>query len=227
MVMFRQWWTVAAAALMTGACASSPVVRQECVNPDVQLANVLKPLEALRTKGCTPACDSLRLELERLSLVCRDHAPTLMANAVISYDEHRVDRAQQYLDRVLSLPQNYPDAAILRARIAVEEGNLPYARHLLEQRIKLSPDHAGLRETYGATLYLARQLESAARELTLAGALGAPYWRIAYHLGLVKEAEGFMDEAVEHYTQSLQAYPGWAPAQSRLNALRATGLTRK
>ena len=35
---------------------------------------------------------------------------------------------------------------MLRARIAAEEGNLPLARTLLAEQIRLTPNHSGLRE---------------------------------------------------------------------------------
>ena len=219
-----------AAALMASACAArSPLLRQVCDNPDAQLAAALQPLEALRAKGCdtetaragSSECDRLRREIERLALVCPGHVPTLLANAVIAYeDDHRPAKSQQFLDQVLAQSRNYPDAAILRARIALEEGNIPFARRLLERQITLTPDHAGLHETYAATLYLVRQLPEARRELTTASALGAPRWRIAYHLGLIEEASGRPDEARRYYSEALDGNPGWAPAQSHLKGLR-------
>lgn len=218
-----------AATFMAGGCATtSPLVRQQCYNADAQLASVLQPFEALRAKGCVDGaggrgaaeCDRLRREIDRLSLICPDHVPTLMANAVIAYDEHQPAVSQQFLDQILAQPRSHPDAAALRARIAIEEGNLPFARRLLEQHIRLTPDHAGLHETYAAILYLEQRLPEATMELTRAGALGAPRWRIAYHLGLVEEALGRIDEARRYYTESLAANPGWAPARSRLNGLR-------
>ncbi len=214
---------------LAGACATtSPLVRQECYNADGQLSAVLVPLEALRAKGCDTGvdrhglseCDRLQREIERLTVVCPGHAATLMANAVIAYADHRPAKSQQLLDQILGQLGSHPDAAALRARIAVEEGNLPFARRLLEQQIRLAPDHAGLHETYGATLYLQQQLPDARRELTMASALGAPRWRIAYHLGLVEEAAGRLDEARRYYAESVEANPAWAAAQSHLNALR-------
>ena len=230
MMLNRGLCAALAGGLVAGACATdAPLRHQECYNADAQLASLLQPLEALRAKGCdagvaqrgTSECDRLRREIERLAVVCPGHVPTLMANAVIAYDEHRPEQSQQFLDQILATSRSYPDAAVLRARIAIEEGNLPFARRLLEQHIKLVPDHAGLHETYAATLYLERQLPEARRELTTAGALGAPRWRIAYHLGLVEEASGRLDEARRYYSEALAANPGWAPAQSRLNGLRA------
>lgn len=212
-----------AALLLSTACASrGPFVRQDCVNPDEQLTAVLQPYEALRVKGCTAECNRLVAEIERLAVVCSGHAPTLMANAVIAYDANRPITAQQLLDVILSRSRSHPEAAVLRSRIAVEEGNVSFATRLLEQQITLAPDHSALRETYGGALYFARRFADAERELSTAAALGAPRWRIAYHLGLIREAQGRFDEAVRLYLEATDGNPGWAPAQARLKALRAT-----
>src|SRR5262245_18954754 len=228
--ILRRAAVVAAGCLAAAACkTTAPLVHQECGNAAAQRASVLQPLEALRAKGCdagavhggTSECDRLRRELERLAVICPGHAPTLMANAVVAYDDHQPVKAQQFLDQILAQPRIFPDAAALRARIGIEEGNLPYARRMLEQQIKLSPDHSGLHETYGAALYLGGQLAEARRELTTAAALGAPRWRISYHLGLVEEAAGRFEDARRYYSEALEGNPGWAPAEARLKALRA------
>ena len=221
-------YVACAACLMACACAtSSPLLRQQCYNPDAQLASLLPPFETLYAKGCDtgadPECDRLRREIARLGVVCPAHTPTLMANAVIAYDERRPVESQQLLDMILAQPRSYPDAAVLRARIGIEEGNLPFAQRLLEQHIRLVPDHSGLHETYAAALYLGKKMPEARSELTMAGALGAPRWRIAYHLGLIEEALGRGVEAGQLYAEALQGNPGWAPAESRLKALRARG----
>jgi hypothetical protein len=58
-------------------------------------------------------------------------------------------------------------------------------------------------------------------ELSMAGALGAPAWRVAYHRGLIEEASGRLAQASRFYEEALQGNPGWPPAESRLKALRA------
>ena len=225
---------LAACLITTTGCATrSPIVRQQCYNPDAQLASVLPAFEALRARGCDEAtvqggpseCERLQREIERLAVVCPGHAPTLMANAVIAYDEQRPAEAQQMLDVVLAQPRAYPDAAMLRARIAIEDGNIPFARRLLTQQIKLVPDHAGLHETNAGALYLEGNLQESRTELTMASALGAPRWRIAYHLGLIEETSGRSDEATRLYQEAVTANPGWEPAESRLKALRARAST--
>jgi tetratricopeptide (TPR) repeat protein len=214
---------------VAGCATRSPLLHQQCYDADAQLAHLLQPLEALRAKGCVAGtlraggseCDRLEDEIARLAVVCQGHAPTLMANAVIAYDEHRPQEAQQYLDQILSQPRPYPDAAVLRAQIALEEGNVPFARRLVEQQIMLVPDHAGLYEVHAATLFVDRRLDEARAELTRAGVLGAPRWRIAYHLGVIEELSGRTDEAARLYMEALQGNPGYAAADSRLRALRA------
>ena len=215
---------LAGASLVAGGCASAPpLAHQDCYNADAQLRKIVEPLDAARAKGCGVGgeCDRLRVELERLTVICPGHAPTLMANAVNAYDDHRPVKAQQFLDQILSQSQSHPGAAVLRARIAIEEGSVPFARRLLVQQIRLAPAEAELHETYGAVLYVSGELPEARRELATAGALGAPRWRIAYHLGLVEEAAGQLLDARRFYTEAVEANPGWAPAESRLKALRA------
>ena len=211
---------------VTGCATHSPLLHQQCYDADAQLAHVLQPFEA---RGCSVGtsragadeCDRWQAEIARLAVVCPGHAPTLMANAVIAYDEHRPNESQQFLDLILSQPRPFPDAAVLRAQIALEEGNVPFARRLVEQQLMLVPDHAGLHEVRAAIFFVDRRFDDARAELARAAALGAPRWRIAYHLGMIEELSGHPDEAVRLYMEALQGNPAFTAADSRLRALRA------
>jgi len=213
----------------TGCATRSPLLHQQCYDADAQLAHVLHEFEELRAKGCSAGiaraggseCDRLKADIAQLAVICPGHAPTLMANAVIAYDEHRPQESQQYLDLILSQPRPFPDAAVLRAQIALEEGNVPFARRLVDQQIMLVPDHAGLHEVRAATFFVDRRLDDARAELTTAGALGAPRWRVAYHLGMIEELSGHADDAARLYIEALQGNPAFTAAESRLRALRA------
>ena len=217
---------LAVAALSVGvvSCAShqSPVTAQLCVNPDAQLVEMVPPLVSGSCRDTGAAeCDRLTQALQRLSAVCPAHVSTTLVNAVLAYQEQQPARAQQLLDEILARPQSQPDAAVLRARIAIEEGNLVFARRLLGQQLQLAPDHASLHETFAAALYVDGDLAAAVKELTVAGTLGAPRWRVAYHLGLIQEADGHEDEAIKLYEEALQGRPEFSAAASRLKALRA------
>ncbi len=224
---WRTKWCVAgvtALNVMAAACAekTSPLQSQVCFDADAQLARLTTPLESLRASGCTAddACGRLEREMARQALVCPAHAPTLVANASLAYEGRRLAVAQQYLDQALALPRPMPEAAALRARIALEEGNVPFARRLLERQLALTPGEATLHEAYAAVFYLSGQAALARRELDAATALGSPRWRIAYNLGLIEEGAGHVEEARRLYAEALQARPEWAPAASRLRGLR-------
>jgi predicted Zn-dependent protease len=225
--MIRLSMTVAVAAITCASCASSLYTRTECKDPDLLLRKWLEEFEHERARGClssagtgSSSCFELQRDIEHLSIICPGNAPTLLANAIVAYEVNQGVKAQQFLDQIFEHPIANADAATLRARIAIDEGNLPFARRLLEQQIQLTPDHPGLREVYGATLYLGGQLDAARRELEAAGAFGAPAWRVEYHLGLVEESAGNIAAAIAHYTEALAKNPEWKVARSRLNALR-------
>ena len=78
----------------------------------------------------------------------------------------------------------------LRARIALEEGNPSFALRLVEEQIRLRPDHSGLRELHASTLFMLRNYAEARSALEAARRLGAAEARVAYNLGLISEEEG-------------------------------------
>lgn len=217
------------ALVAAGGCAPrSARLGQECASADATLRRVLAELERAKMAGCDErstrgagSCVMREAEVDRLALMCQAHTPTLLAAAVIANGSGQTARAQQYLDQVLATPGIHPDAAVLRARLAIDEGNLPFARRFLSEQIALSPDHAELRETLGGALYLSKRLDEARMELLTAMALGAPAWRIAYHLGLIEEAGGHPDIAQTYYRDAIDKNPNWAPARGRLNAILA------
>ncbi|HEY7185737.1 MAG TPA: tetratricopeptide repeat protein [Vicinamibacterales bacterium] len=233
--MRHRFAAIAAVLVLTNvSCAARSVsTRYECVNADRELREALQQLEQARAKSCNERdrqgiglCVTQERGIERLAYLCPAHAPTLLANAAIAYDSHDPVKAQQYLDRVLAQSRSQPDAAVLRAKLAIDEGNLPFARRFLTEQIKLAPDHAGLREVHGATLYLSGQLDEARQELRLARRMGAPDWRVAYHLGLVDEAAGQLDAARQEYAESVARNPSWQPARARLTALQGATQAR-
>src|SRR6187431_2952569 len=104
MTASRRVCAIALWSVTSFACATtSPLTRQLCYDPEVQLANVLRPLEDLRANGCTieksaagPAeCDRLQQELQRLLVVCPNYPPTLVANAVVAYEDRNPVQSQQ------------------------------------------------------------------------------------------------------------------------------------
>jgi predicted Zn-dependent protease len=153
---------------------------------------------------------------------CPTHVPALLANAVLAYDAKQTVRALQLLDTLFGIQKVHPEAAMLRARIALEEGNVPFVVRFLREHIAYTPDSSGLHEVYASALYSAGRLDEARREIDMASKLGAPWWRVMYHMGLIEEASGNLNAAEKNYEEALRGKPGWQQPLTRLNALRAS-----
>lgn len=218
-------------ALALPACSSRVLhERHGEIDPDLRLAELLDQLGSARERGPNRLAlleheqviaDSghLRNDLERLAVEFPWHAPTLFANAVLSHQLRDDVRAATFLDRILDLGGRQPEAAELRARIALESGNLAYAQRLLGEQVALAPDAPELREVRAAAEWLAGDFAAAERELAAAAALGAPEWRVAYHRGLLAEQQGDRAAALRWYEHAVAANPDCAEAAARRRAL--------
>jgi tetratricopeptide (TPR) repeat protein len=223
-----------AGMLICSSCMDAPYTRNQyetaCTLPDLRLAEAWDLLEEARATpgGCDRRgardmdhCRALRNEIERIAFVCPNHIPSLMTTAVLAYEAKDFAKAGERLDSILQMVKVHPEAAVLRARIALEEGNLAFTLNFLKQRIELSPDHAQLREVYAATLFLSGRIEEARTQLSVAEKLGAPRWRVAYHLGLFEERKGEAQKARRLYQESSDLKPGWNLPVARLHGLLA------
>ena len=206
--------------------------RPQPTSPDETLYNYLGALRRARADGgqaeivpgdAKTRTDAHRLESEirRLALEFPTHVPTLFANALLSYEVDDRESAQRYLDRLLTIDPGHVEAAVLRCRIALREGDVPLASEVLEKAIAVAPDQAELHETMAAVDYVAGQFDAAQSELATAENLGAPRWRAAFHRGLVAESLGERDLALSQYAIVLNERPEFEPAQARSRALQA------
>ena len=218
-----------AVSFVSCAAKHPPRIADGCYTIAPRLSETWSTLQDARSgpNGCAPdaegreRCEALRFEIEGLAQACPNHPPALFAGAILAYEDRNLIKSQQLLDSLLALNSPHPEAAALRARIAIEQGNVPFALRFLEQQVRITGDNAGLREAHASALFLAHRSDEAREELDIAEALGAPKHRIAFHRGLIHESEGRRDMAAKEYESALLAKPGWAVADSRLKALRA------
>lgn len=217
-----------ALALTPGCTTSSFGHRSRECDPDKELARLRDEYDECRKEHhesdnhLIVDCDRAAIAIERLSLDFPTHVPTLMTVAVISYyDKHEVTKAERYLDALFSVEPTHPEAAILRSRISIDQGNLPAAKRLLEMQISYAPDHAGLREAHSSVLYMAHDLDGARAEISAAEKLGAPAWRVAFNRGLIAEEAGQNAEAAQLYEAALTSNPDFKPARSRLAGMKS------
>lgn len=215
--------------MLVASCQSSTFGhRSASTDPDERLAALMSSYDGSR--GSSAGDDGskheivdperVRNELERLSLEFPAHVPTLMANGVLAYEHGKPVTASRYLDAIFALEASHPEAAIQRARIAIEEGNLPFARKLLTTQIDYRPDHFGLRESMASVQFLTQDYSASATSLDSAAKLGAPAWRVAFHRGLVAKARGDRLEALRQFEIARAGNPTFRPAIAQLAGLQ-------
>ena len=193
-------------------------------NPEAALPNLIERWENAREAEDERGSrfirsENIRFEIEKLAFENPRHVPTLLACAVIAFESGDTISSINFLDDVFAVEAAHADAAILRSRLALSQGNAPYARKLLDDQVKLLPDRGELRAAHAGVAYLQGDYEAARASLAAARRLGAEEWRIAYNQGLVEEAAGNRSEAARQYGICLEFKPGFEPAQSRLNGL--------
>jgi tetratricopeptide (TPR) repeat protein len=204
------------ACVFGAGCALRGAASHECTAPDGRLAELRRRAEIGEITRVQLA-DSL----QRLAAICPRTATVLLAAAEASYAGADFVAAQQYLDKLTSVAQSVPAATVLRAQIALRDGNHRYARRIVDNEIKRVPNHSELREVQAAILFLQGEYPEATRAIEAAVRLGAPYWRAAYNLGLIAEAQGQRDAAERFYRESVLLLPSWPRAQQRLEGLLA------
>ena len=217
--------------LLLGLACASTGDKRGPDDPEVRLRGLLDEWYAVRDNGGSCAsggrkypyvdCGRIQATIERLALEFPSHPSILIANAVVAHQTHQPEKAVSYLDALIEQDRVQPGAAVLRSRLAIQQGNLPFAQRLLEEQVALSPDEAALREALASVHYLMGAFDRARRELLVAQRLGAPAWRVAYNRGLLEEAQGDPDAAMDFYRQALEEKPDWQRAHSRLRGLES------
>lgn len=149
------------------------------------------------------------------------HVPTLVAAGTLALEDGYSARAEQFFGRVIRLDPAHAEARMLRARIAVDDGNLGLASDLIEEGIAYRPDESRLHEAAAWVFYLSENFELAHEALDRASRLDAPMWRVYFNRGLIEERRGNHQAALMHYRDCLSNRPGYEPAEMRRAGLAA------
>ncbi len=231
--------------LLATSCVSNRAgYRDQRCDPDQRLADLLEDYERAKTAGsrncecrndwktegysdCPDGghividCDRVRNRIQALSFEYPTHVPSLLANGMIAFEERDRVASQRYLDRLFGVQPIHPEAAVLRSRLGLEEGNLPASKKLIEDQIRHVPDHAGLHEALAEILFLEGRFEEARDRISIAEELGAPLWRMAFNRGLIAETEGDFNLATTMYEVALEHNSDMTQASARLSGVKA------
>lgn len=187
------------------------------MNADQRLEKV--KTDYVKAKAAGEDIQVIQSHLERLALLSPNHVPTLMTAAVIAYQSEDAPRTQRYLDWVLGIDPRNVEAAVLRIRLLVEQGNLSRAKSFTEEFLQIAPEQPQVWESYAAVLYMQEDYAGARQALENGMALTDGEDCVQYHLGLIAEAQEQWTAAREHYMQAAESQD-----RCREHALRYKGL---
>lgn len=166
--------------------------------------------------------EELARDLRVLTLDHPRHVPSLVADAAVSIETGRTDRAIALLDTVLNAEPDHVDAVLLWTRVAARSGDLAGARRRVEAALRTRPDSPELHEAAASLMYLEDRFGEAIEALDRADALrGGDSWRSAYHRGLIDEARGELEAAEGHYSRCVELDSSFEPAARRLRWIAA------
>jgi len=156
-----------------------------------------------------PVVDCFRLasDLNALYLQYPNHKRIMMMTALVEFEIGNNNASQQLLDLILSKRGAYPEAAILRSRIAMEEGNLSLARTIIKRQLNISPYNPYLHELQAAYYYVEGKYTEALQAIKSAEHFIARDWRMSYHRGIIYEAQKQWYKACKEYTGVLKSQP--------------------
>lgn len=220
------------------SCSLVPIERFSTGDPDERLELALRTLaqarEVSENNNVNLADEDVVLDVEgaveevqRVALDFPNHGPTLVANAIVAYQGGEPEAAERFLDRALKRDPAHARAASLKGRIALEQGNVPFAKRFLEQKVELTPNSSDLRETFAAALLFGGDLAGSLEQLETAERLGAPLERVLFHRGLVALRQAKLDEARTHFRDALSVNPDFLPAQVQMRGLDEGGVPGK
>ena len=212
---------IAVAALASSCVSNGLGYRDHEPSPDVRLAAALEEYEAAELNRIVADQGRARNKIEALSFEYPAHVPTLLANGLISFEEADFVNSQRYLDRLFSVQAIHPEAALLRSRLALQQGNAAAAEKLLGDHLRHVPDHHGLHEAMAEVYFLTGRFGEAMTSVAIAEDLGAPDWRMAFNRGLIEETQENLEAAATHYDEALKCNPDMSDAESRLLGVRA------
>lgn len=199
--------------LQLAACVSPPVGGGPPA--DERLERILSNQEG-------SAREELARDLRVLTLDHPRHVPSLVADAAVSIETGRTDRAIALLDTVLNAEPDHVDAVLLWTRVAARSGDLAGARRRVEAALRTRPDSPELHEAAASLMFLEDRLDEAIGALDRADALrGGDSWRSAYHRGLIDEARGELEAAEGHYSRCVELDSSFEPAARRLRWIAA------
>ncbi len=141
--------------------------------------------------------------------------------ARLETSKNNLDKAKTYINKSLSLKNDYSDAAYLLAQIETSQGNIKNAVSALQSAVIFSPNQPVLYFQLGLLYYNQKDYDNAISSLEAAVKLNQYYSNALYFLGLSYNKTGRTTEAVSVFEYLKRLNPDNADVESVLKSLKA------
>jgi tetratricopeptide (TPR) repeat protein len=194
---------LALARAIPDAAQRVKVLKKVKENPKATGANLREAAELLK-EGAPLDAYELAKEAERRE---PGAVETQLLLARVCHGQRMNRCEEESLKRAAELAPGDPRAALLRADFAERDGDVVGALKAVEEAYGKAPGELGVGVRYGRLLSAAGRGEEAIQVLrTLEGGLGRP--RVWVEEGLVRAAQGRMEEARELFAKAVEEEPG-------------------
>jgi len=136
----------------------------------------------------------------------------LFQQAVIRFQQRRLEEAETYARRVLNIDPDYPDANFLLGKIAIQRGHFDLAGKLIARAIKSNPREAKYYLSHGNSLRMAGRSEEALVAFKQAIEIDQSLVMAHHGLGGIFCEQGELEQALECYRNAIALKPDFAIA---------------
>jgi tetratricopeptide (TPR) repeat protein len=208
------WAAVGLALMGVGSCAPTSQDRVREYNED--------GLHLYRQGAYDKAAESFEA-----AVALEPGDPALLYNAARCYDRAgNAAQAEQYYNACLQKEPNHAGSRNGLAALMLRQGRRDEATHMVEGWLASQPKLAAAHAAHGVLLHQVGDLPAAKTRLEYARQLDPHDTRALVELGLVWEAMGYPDRALDCYERALDEDPQQDEVADRLQRLQAQGVKR-
>lgn len=215
MKSFKTVMLTLGAVILTGCAGTGQIA--EFQEPNEQLESILSTygvspesgVLCQHSSGSNHDCRALASELRTLNASYPEHQEIGLISALVEYQSGRREQAQFVLDLLMAnnLEPSVP-VYLLRAKIAMDEGNIALARDVIHKGLRHHPGNAEMYNHLAATFYLEGRYERADASLATADKLGLAPWKTNFLLGVLHKERLEYQSACHYFANALNLNAG-------------------
>jgi tetratricopeptide (TPR) repeat protein len=129
--------------------------------------------------------------------------------------------AESFLQKAITLKDDYADPRVLLVQLYLQEGNIAQAIEKVQELKEQNPLDSGVAFELGYLYYESNQMAQAQEEFQVATILNPNYANARYFLGLIYDQEGMVAQAIDQFKSIQKLNPDNAQVQTIIANLEA------